>query len=46
MTSFDVARYTYKQFMKNKEVIIPGLINKMKIRFPEKFKVMFIAKMK
>lgn len=46
MTSFDVARYTYKQFMKNKEVIIPGLINKIKIRFPEKFKIMFIAKMK
>lgn len=46
MTSEDVARYTYKQFMKNKEIIIPGLINKIKIRFPEKFKIAFIVKMK
>lgn len=46
MTSEDVARYTYKQFMKNKEIIIPGLINKIKIRFPVKFKLSAIAKMK
>lgn len=46
MTSEDVARYTYRQLMKNKEIIIPGFINKIKIRFPEKLKIMAIAKMK
>jgi short-subunit dehydrogenase len=46
MTSEEVARYTYKQLMKNKEIIIPGFINKIKIKFPEKLKIMAIAKMK
>lgn len=46
MTSEDVARYTYEQFMKNKEVIIPGFINKIKIKFPMKLKIRAVAKMK
>jgi len=46
MTSEDVARYTYEQFMKNKEIIIPGFINKIKIKFPMKLKIRAVAKMK
>lgn len=42
----DVARYTYEQFMKNKEIIIPGFINKIKIKFPMKLKIRAVAKMK
>ena len=46
MMSEDVARYTYEQFMKNKEIIIPGFINKIKIKFPMKLKIRAVAKMK
>lgn len=46
MTAEDVAKYAYKQFMQNKEVIVPGFINRFKNLFPVKFKMKFVAKMK
>ncbi|MHC1682634.1 MAG: SDR family NAD(P)-dependent oxidoreductase [Clostridiaceae bacterium] len=46
MTAEVVARYAYKQFMKDKEIIIPGIYNKL-IRFvPEKLRIFVVAKMK
>jgi hypothetical protein len=32
--------------MKNKEIIVPGLINKLKIRLPMKLKILAMEKMK
>jgi len=46
MTSEDVVRYAYKRFMKNKEITIPGLVNRLKNLFPVKFKMIVVAKMK
>ena len=46
MTAEDVARYAYKQFMKNKDVIVPGFVNKIIIKFPLKLKMRTVAKMK
>jgi len=41
-----VAKYAYKQLMKNKEIIIPGLLNNIMKLFPVKFKIMWVANMK
>lgn len=46
MTAEDVAKYAYKRFMKNKEITVSGLVNKIKNWFPVKFKMMIVAKMK
>lgn len=46
MTAEDVARYSYKRFMKNKDITIPGLGNRLKNLFPVKFKMIVVAKMK
>ncbi|OPJ63813.1 SDR family NAD(P)-dependent oxidoreductase [Clostridium oryzae] len=41
-----VARYAYKQFMKNKEIIVPGFINKMVRWVPERVRMITVAGMK
>lgn len=41
-----VATYAYKKFMKNKEIIVPGTIQKMLRLMPVRFKMMFVAKIK
>ncbi|WP_160672338.1 SDR family oxidoreductase [Clostridium sp. C8-1-8] len=46
MEAEKVADYTYRSIMKGKEIIIPGFINRLKIRFPMKLKLLFVAKMK
>lgn len=46
MTSEEVVIYAYKRFLKNKDVIIPGLKNQITRLFPIKLKMSFIAKMK
>ena len=46
MTAEDVAKFAYKRFMKNKEITIPGLVNRLKNLFPVKFKMIVVAKMK
>jgi short-subunit dehydrogenase len=46
MEAEKVAYYTYRSIMKGKEIIIPGFINRLKIRFPMKLKLLFVAKMK
>ncbi|WAG61526.1 hypothetical protein LL037_17975 [Clostridium estertheticum] len=46
MTAEDVASYAYKQFMKNKDVTVPGFLNRIIIKFPLKLKMRAVAKMK
>jgi short-subunit dehydrogenase len=46
MTSEDVVRHAYKRFMKNKDITIPGFVNRLKNLFPVKFKMIVVAKMK
>ncbi|EHI97382.1 short-chain dehydrogenase/reductase SDR [Clostridium sp. DL-VIII] len=46
MTAETVVTYAYKQFMKNKDIIIPGFKNRITKLFPIKLKMNFIAKMK
>ncbi len=46
MTSEEVVIYAYKRFLKNKDVIIPGLKNRITRLLPIKLKMSFIAKMK
>jgi len=46
MTAEAVAKIAYKRFMKNKEITVPGLVNKLKNLFPVKFKMLVVAKMK
>jgi short-subunit dehydrogenase len=46
MTAEDVAMYAYKRFMKNKEIIVPGFINRIIKWIPVKLKMMVVAKMK
>lgn len=46
MTAESVARIAYKRFMKNKNITIPGLVNRIKRWIPVKFKMMFVARMK
>ena len=46
MTAEDVAKFAYKRFMKNKDITIPGLVNRLKNLFPVKFKMAVVAKMK
>lgn len=46
MTAERVATYAYKKFMKNKEIIVPGIINKILRLMPIRFKMMFVAKIK
>lgn len=41
-----VAKYAYKQFMRNKEVIIPGLANRILKLFPVRLRMMYIANIK
>jgi short-subunit dehydrogenase len=42
----DVAKYAYKCLMNNKEVFIPGIINRIMQMFPVKIKMAFVANMK
>jgi len=46
MSAQKVALYTYKQMLKGKEIIIPGLSNKIKQFLPIKFKMKVVANMK
>jgi short-subunit dehydrogenase len=46
MTAEDVAGYAYKRFMKNKDIIVPGLINRVIRCIPVKLKMRVVAKMK
>lgn len=46
MTAEEVARYAYKRFMKNKDIIVPGLVNRIIRCIPVKLKMMVVAKMK
>ncbi|GFZ33115.1 short-chain dehydrogenase [Clostridium zeae] len=46
MTAEKVAKYAYKKFMENKEVIIPGILNKMLKLIPVKLRMITIAKIK
>lgn len=46
MSAEVVAEYAYKCFMKNKEVIVPGFINKLLRVVPVKIKMYGVAKMK
>lgn len=46
MSAESVAKYAYKQFMKNKEVIVPGAANKLIRWVPAKLRMDAIAKMK
>lgn len=42
----DVAKFAYKRFMRNKDISVPGLINKVKNWFPVKLKMIAVVKMK
>lgn len=46
MFADEVAEYAYRQFMKNKPVSIPGVINRVMQLFPTNLKTLAIAKMK
>lgn len=46
MTAEEVARYAYKRFLKNKEIIVPGLVNKIMLRIPVRLRMMAIARIK
>jgi short-subunit dehydrogenase len=46
MAAEDVARYAYKRFMNNKEIIVPGLVNRIIRWIPVKLKMKIVAKMK
>lgn len=46
MTAEDVAQYAYKRLLFNKEISIPGFINRVMNVFPTKIKISFVAKMK
>lgn len=46
MEAEEVVKYAYKRFMRNKEIIVPGLVNRIMQLFPVKLKMMFVAKMK
>lgn len=46
MTAEKVATDAYKQFMKNKEIIVPGFVNKIIRLMPVRFKMMIVAKVK
>jgi short-subunit dehydrogenase len=46
MSAEDVAQYAYKRLIANKEISIPGMINKITKIFPVKLKMAHIAKMK
>lgn len=46
MSAEEVARYAYKRFMRNKEIIVPGLVNKIMLRIPVKLRMMAIARIK
>jgi len=46
MSAEDVAQYAYKRLIGNKEISIPGFINKIMNVFPVKIKMSFVARMK
>ncbi len=48
MSAEELARYGYKQFTKNKEIIVPGLANRIRISrwIPVKLKMNIVARMK
>lgn len=46
MTAEEVSRYAYKRFMKNKDIIVPGLLNRIVRCIPVKLSMMAVAKMK
>ncbi|AZV58242.1 SDR family oxidoreductase [Clostridium sp. AWRP] len=46
MTAESVAGYAYRRFMKNKNITVPGITNKIKNWIPMSLKMIFVAKMK
>jgi short-subunit dehydrogenase len=46
MTAKAVAEHAYKRFMKNKDITVPGFVNKILICLPEKLRMIAIAKIK
>lgn len=46
MSAEEVARYAYKQFMKNKDIAIPGVANRIIKLFPVEPKIRAVAKIK
>lgn len=46
MTAEEVAGYAYKRFMKNKDITIPGFINRMQKLVPVKLRMLIVAKIK
>lgn len=46
MTSKEVAEFGYKNLMSNKEMFIPGIMNRLVQIFPDKVKISFVANMK
>ncbi len=46
MSAEEVARYAYKQFMRNKDIAIPGVINRIIKLFPVEPKIRAVAKIK
>ncbi len=46
MTAEDVAKYAYKRFMKNNNITVPGLVNRIIRWIPVKLKMKVLAKMK
>jgi len=46
MSAEKVATYAYKRLIHNKEISIPGFINKIMQLFPVNIKMSFVAKMK
>ncbi|KJZ84177.1 MULTISPECIES: SDR family NAD(P)-dependent oxidoreductase [Clostridium] len=46
MSPKKVAEYGYKRLMKNKEISIPGKLNRLMRLFPEKIKMKYVANMK
>lgn len=46
MSAEEVAGYAYKRFMKNKDITVPGWANRIKIKFPIRLKMRFVANLK
>jgi short-subunit dehydrogenase len=46
MTAEEVAKYAYKRLMNNKDVIVPGLTNKIIRWIPVRLRMMVVARMK
>lgn len=46
MTAEEVAGYAYKRFMKNKDITIPGFVNRIQKLLPVKLRMLVVAKIK